>query len=115
VYGVAVHEGRAYASAGRHPELDHGLFVVGLDAATGDAVWTTRLALDPTWGKSLEGGARGPFYLMNAPPSLAAGNKLKIAGAPRLDLATGILSDPHKVYTSAPVPRQPSGYRPAER
>lgn len=43
VYGVVVHQGLIAASAGRHPELDGGIYFYGLDPDTGQAKWDGRL------------------------------------------------------------------------
>jgi hypothetical protein len=42
VFNVVLHEGKAYCAAGRHPELDGGLHVYGLDPATGKMLWHTK-------------------------------------------------------------------------
>lgn len=44
VYGAVVHEGLFAVSAGRHPELDGGIFFYGLDPATGHVRWSKRLS-----------------------------------------------------------------------
>jgi hypothetical protein len=47
VYGVAAHDGRFYISAGRHAEVDGGIYIWGLDPATGAARYSTRLYTAP--------------------------------------------------------------------
>jgi hypothetical protein len=43
VYGAVVHEGLFAVSAGRHPELDGGIYFHGLEPATGRVRWSKRL------------------------------------------------------------------------
>jgi outer membrane protein assembly factor BamB len=43
VPGVVMFEGRVCASAGRHPELDGGIYLYGLDASDGRPAWHGRL------------------------------------------------------------------------
>jgi outer membrane protein assembly factor BamB len=42
-YGVLVHNGRAYFTAGRSPRLDGGMFAFGIDPATGEIKESKRL------------------------------------------------------------------------
>jgi outer membrane protein assembly factor BamB len=48
---LAIHQGLVCASAGRHPELDGGIRVAGLDPATGTERWqgTIAYASPDTW------------------------------------------------------------------
>jgi outer membrane protein assembly factor BamB len=46
VYGVVLHEGLIAVSAGRHPELDGGIYLYGLGPASGEAKWQGRLHVD---------------------------------------------------------------------
>jgi len=43
VYGLVLHQGLIALSAGRHPELDGGIYLYGLDPATGAANWQGRI------------------------------------------------------------------------
>ena len=51
VRNVVWHEGLVCAAAGRHPELDGGIHLAGLEPATGRAVWRKTVAFDSahTW------------------------------------------------------------------
>jgi outer membrane protein assembly factor BamB len=42
VFGVTLHEGKLYVSAGRHAELDGGVHLYGLDPASGRMDWHVR-------------------------------------------------------------------------
>lgn len=55
---LAVHQGLVCAAAGRHPELDGGIWIAGLDPAGGARRWQGRIAAD-TAGRWLEVGRRG--------------------------------------------------------
>ena len=46
VRNVVLHEGLVCAAAGRHPELDGGIHLAGLDPDTGRARWRKTVALD---------------------------------------------------------------------
>lgn len=46
VRSVVVHNGLICAAAGRHPELDGGIYLAGLDPATGAAKWQGRIHHD---------------------------------------------------------------------
>ncbi len=47
VYGVAVHDGRLWVAAGRHAELDGGIRIWALDAASGKPLFRTTLGATP--------------------------------------------------------------------
>lgn len=49
VYGVVVDNETVIFSAGRHPEVDHGLFVWGIDAETGVPMWKTQVYSEYEW------------------------------------------------------------------
>jgi len=46
VRNVVLHEGLVCAAAGRHPELDGGIHIAGLDPVTGQAKWRKTVAFD---------------------------------------------------------------------
>ncbi|HUT36112.1 MAG TPA: PQQ-binding-like beta-propeller repeat protein [Planctomycetota bacterium] len=80
VYGVAMHQGRVVASAGRHPEISGGVHVAALDPATGGAVWRRRLAKPVARIVTANGRTTGnivPRSFLNAPP-VVEGDAVKI-------------------------------------
>jgi len=46
VRNVVLYDGLVCAAAGRHPELDGGIHIAGLDPATGQARWRETIAYD---------------------------------------------------------------------
>ncbi|MEX2214168.1 MAG: PQQ-binding-like beta-propeller repeat protein [Phycisphaeraceae bacterium] len=59
VYGVTLHQGLICASAGLHPEVGGGVYVVGLDPTTGEAKHRLRLAKRPATITTKAGKASG--------------------------------------------------------
>lgn len=49
VYGVVMHNGLVAVSAGRHPELDGGIYFYGLNPDDGTVSWKGRMARFPGW------------------------------------------------------------------
>ncbi|MGD0898680.1 MAG: hypothetical protein ABR915_12660, partial [Thermoguttaceae bacterium] len=49
VFGVVMHQGKLCAAAGRHPELDGGIRVWGLEPDTGAIAWSRALAYSLEW------------------------------------------------------------------
>lgn len=56
VYRVTMFNGLATFSAGRHPEIDGGLYIYGVDPQSGILEWHTRLFREPKWRESPESG-----------------------------------------------------------
>lgn len=77
VYGVVMREGEIIASAGRHPEIGGGVFVAGLDPATGAARWRRTLAKPVAKiTTAADGRSRGvivPRSFLNKPPTVVEG------------------------------------------
>jgi outer membrane protein assembly factor BamB len=47
VYGVAIHKGTVCASAGLHPETGGGIFLYGLEPASGKVIWAKTMRKTP--------------------------------------------------------------------
>jgi hypothetical protein len=101
VYGVVLHEGALYYSAGRHPELNGGIWVGRLAPETGRAAWRTVVRRTAAWRPSgTKGGQLGvrEYSLMNTAPAIKDG-KLAIRSA-RFDLSTGALEHANPEYVT---------------
>ena len=102
VLGIVLHDGVAIASAGRVSTMDDGLWIVGLDPATGARRWQARNVQHPVQQKrdaapvtaadvpGLEGAVKHPAYAymplltVNAPPRIVDG-KVRLLGRPGID------------------------------
>lgn len=84
INGLALHGGMVCASAGRHPELDGGIFIWGLDPATGQPKWRGNVRNDTAaaWLKLGEkrAGHRHLNWLTNG-RLVSDGGKLRLHGA----------------------------------
>ncbi|MGA2501624.1 MAG: PQQ-binding-like beta-propeller repeat protein, partial [Tepidisphaeraceae bacterium] len=100
VYGVVVHDGLFAVSAGRHPELDGGIYFYGLDPATGQARWDRRLRTvnEPVAGR---GARKLPNTIINGPLSVSGGKLVLVSrdmtneGTPRMGERYQLVIDPH--------------------
>jgi len=71
-----VHAGLFAVSAGRHPELDGGIYFYGLDPATGQVRWQKRLeTVNPPIVKRQRGADKPANTVINGPLSVQ-GDKL---------------------------------------
>jgi outer membrane protein assembly factor BamB len=87
VYGVVLHNGLIACSAGRHPELDGGIYFYGLDPANGAVKWQGRLHADAEavvgGGSQVEGKPRNwrkpANTILNAPLQVRDGKLLLVS------------------------------------
>jgi hypothetical protein len=112
VYGAVVHGGLFAVSAGRHPELDGGIYFYGLEPSTGQVRWTKRfntaaerVVADPAQPGQTQGKPRGwrqpPNTIVNGPLSMVDGKLVLISpdetneGIPRRGERYQLVIDPH--------------------
>jgi len=79
VYGVAVHEGRVWAAAGRHAELDGGIRVWALDAASGRPLFRTTLGATPLKVAKGERVRNAPQFVREAANHLPLNGGMRVA------------------------------------
>ncbi len=80
VFGAIVHEGKVCVSAGRHPELDGGILVWGLDPATGAASWETAIRRDSQVRSITDKTERSYVNRILNAPLVAEGMHVKLPG-----------------------------------
>lgn len=80
IYGVAMCEDKVIASAGRHPEIGGGVFVVALDPQTGALAWKRTLSKPAAHIGTNNGKTSGeivPRSFLNASP-IVEGDTIRI-------------------------------------